>query len=72
MFNRRMMLLSVAALPLSVVSAAAQEWWNQKREDEAWRHEAERERRLAEEHHEHWEEARAHAEWEKRQRVLAQ
>ena len=44
MFNRRMMLLSVAALPLSLASAAAQEWWNQKREDEAWRHEAERER----------------------------
>jgi hypothetical protein len=72
MIARRSLLLSLAALPLPLAGAVAQPWWNQKREDASWARERERERRLAEERHEHWDEGRAHTTWEHHQRTLAQ
>jgi hypothetical protein len=72
MFSRRSLLLSLAALPIPLAGAVAQPWWDEHREQRAWEQERERERRHAQERHEHWDERRAHAAWERQQRAAAQ
>lgn len=71
MFSRRTLLFSLVALPVPLATAAAQPWWDERREQRAWEHERDRERRRALERHEHWDDRRAHEVWERRQRIEA-
>ena len=71
MFNRRGLLLALAALPVPVAAAVAEPWWDERRERRAWERERERERRWAYEHHREWDERRAYHDWERRQREMA-
>ncbi len=71
-FARRTLLLSMLALPVPVAAAmAADPWWDERAQQNAWIREREIERRRAAARHQPWDESRAHADWERQARVNA-
>ncbi len=69
MLTRRLIFL----LPLLFATPAlAQPWWDQKREDQAWQRERDKQRHDVEAHHHAWNEAAERRTWMDHRRFEAQ